>query len=243
MVELLSLDEVLFQEEPRAYMYRGKSYRSVTDYLKEAGLCEDFSVVPADRMENALRRGQMVHLACQYLDEGRGVNWDLLDPRLEGYVRGHERMLEDLNPKPIAIEKPIVAPSLNVGGRPDVVYWIAGRRCLVDRKSGNSRKRRDGKVQTALYKLIWDHNHPAKKIDRRYIEKLYPTGKYQLIPCEDLMDLQAAMDVLKWGERNQKIKQWRQYYGYADYDDRSTGHNGNDGERTGALPEGAGARG
>ncbi len=208
------LDEVLFEEEPRAYVYRGKKYPSVSDRLKAAGLCEDFSAAPKDRLENGLRRGRLVHLGCQYLDEGKGVDWASLDPRLEPYLRAHEQMIKDLSMRPIAIEKAQVAVGLKVGGRPDGIYWVNGQRVLIDRKSGSSHKKRDGKVQTGGYKVIWDYNHPKAPIAKRFIEKLLPTGKYKLEPCDDVKDMQVFLEVLKWGEINDKLNHWRLSYGY-----------------------------
>src|SRR5690349_670382 len=128
MIDLLPLDEIVFQEEPHLYHLGGKTYRSVTDHL-EAVLGDEFADVPPDRLAFAQNRGNMVHLAAALLVAGE-LDWTTVDPRIEGYVRAVERFHAECPGKIVYFEKPLVSTCHALAGRPDIVKFIRGRRSL-----------------------------------------------------------------------------------------------------------------
>lgn len=60
---------------------------SVTEVLHSVGLIDDRWYT-----DGAADRGSKVHLACRYLAEDR-LDWDSVDPEIEGYVRSYDRFL------------------------------------------------------------------------------------------------------------------------------------------------------
>lgn len=205
MAELLSLDDLLFTEEPHRYVYRGREYLSVTQVIREAGFGEDFSAVPADRMEFCQRRGRMVHLACRMLSEGE-LDWSTVDPRIEGYVRAYEKFLAECPGKVAAVEHRLVYPDMGLAGTPDLVKFIGGRRALIDLKTGATKS---AKWQTAGYAKLWAAIYPSKPIYERYSLKLDKAGQYKLIPHEKTEDEVAFDMMLHFALAKQRLDLWR----------------------------------
>lgn len=207
---MFDLDEILFDEEPHTYTYRGRRYESVTQVIRLAGLGDDFSAVPQDRMEYAQRRGRLVHLACQYYDDGE-LDLKSVDGSILGYVEAYIRFREDRPLKVIANERRFVDVTAKLAGTPDLICWIDGRRSVVDRKTSQYMSKSMG-LQTAGYKFLWNALHPNSPIYDRYGLRLEKTGKYKLFPHEDPDDSCAFMISLAHAESESRMMPWRAKY-------------------------------
>lgn len=207
---LLSLDEILFDEEPHVYRFKGKEYPSVTQVIRRAGLGECFSAVPQDRMEYAQRRGRMVHLACQYVDEN-DLNWGSIDASIHGYVQAYIRFLKECPIVPVAIERRMVDVKLGIAGTPDLICFLRGQRAVVDRKTSQVMGKSMG-LQTAGYKILWNAINPTQPVRERYGLRLEKTGKYRLVPHERFEDEEAFQWAVRHARSEMEGHQWRQIY-------------------------------
>ena len=82
-----------------------------------------------------LDRGQKVHAACEFLDEG-DLNRDDLDPALAGYVRAWERFKDYYGVKVIAIEQRVWNPEHRYKGRLDRLVDATFGKAVLDLKCG-----------------------------------------------------------------------------------------------------------
>lgn len=210
VVGVLAFDEILFEEEPHRYTFRGKPYNSVTQAMRLGGLGDDFSKVSPERMEYAQRRGNMVHTACQYYTEG-DLKLDSLDPAIRGYVDAYILFTQDCPVKPIAVEQKLVHIGLALAGRPDLVGFMRGQRVVIDWKTSQHMSKSMG-VQTAGYKILWNACHPTQPIRERYGLRLEKNGKYKLFPHEDYEDELAFRDVLAHSQSAERMQQWMVKY-------------------------------
>lgn len=207
---MLSLDEILFEEEQHTYTYRGKRYDSVTQVIRLAGLGDDFSMVSEDRMEYAQRRGRMVHMACHYYDEGDLV-MDSIAPEIKGYVEAYVKFREKRQLTPVAIEQKMINQQMGLAGTPDLICFMAGQRCVIDRKTSQHMSKSMG-LQTAGYKILWNKNNPTKPIRERYGLRLEKNGNFRLYPHEDYEDELAFIDSLDHARSLQRMERWKVKY-------------------------------
>lgn len=218
-MNLLPLDEIVIQQEPRGYVYRKKVYTSVTGYIDAAGLGPDFSAVPPDRLERAQDRGTKVHQCLHYLNEN-DLNIETVDPAIQGYVKGYQKLLTECKIRPIAIEKKMVVPDflvdaegnpIGLGGTPDLICWLNGRRVLIDYKTCAVLSKSTA-LQLMGYKLLWERLYPNFLIYEWYSLKLKPDGTYKLTPYEDPDDRRAFIDTMRYADAKQRQERWRLKY-------------------------------
>lgn len=207
---MISLDEILFDEEPHTYSFRGKRYDSVTQVIRLAGLGDDFSMVPQDRMEYAQRRGRMVHLACQYRDEGT-LDLKTVAGEILGYVNAYLKFREECKINVIAVEKKMVNVQLGIAGTPDLICFLNGIRVVIDHKTSQHMSKTMG-LQTAGYRMLWNASHPASQIYGRYGLRLEKTGKYKLLPHENPSDESAFFDLVQHARSERRMEKWRAIY-------------------------------
>lgn len=207
---MLSLDEIIFEEEAHTYTFRNKVYDSVTQVIKIAGLGADFSMVPPDRLEWACQRGTFVHLATQYYDEGR-LDMKSVHPALQGYVEAYIRFRSEKPITVIATERRMVNVPFALAGTPDLICWMNGVRCVIDKKTSQNMHKSMG-LQTAGYMLLWNWEHTDKIIERRYGLRLEKTGRYKLVPHEDPEDVRAFMDAKRHAESTKHMTRWVNKY-------------------------------
>lgn len=208
---MFSLDEILFDEEPHTYSFRGKPYDSVTQVIRLAGLGDDFSMVNAERMEYAQRRGRMVHLACQYYDDGE-LDMATVHESIKGYVSAYVLFRKERPLKVVANEKRLLSLRLGVAGTPDLVCFMDGRRSVIDRKTSQHMSKAMG-IQTGGYKTLWNDIFPTTPVHDRYGLRLEIGGQYRLIRHEDPDDEPAFLDSVNDARSEKKMMPWRLKYG------------------------------
>lgn len=208
----LASDDILLQEEPRRYLYRGQRYRSLTDRIHDAGFGDDFSRVSPERMAFAQTRGRMVHLACQYVDEGQ-LDPSTVDARIAGYVDAYRKFIRDCPVKTILSERRLVCESLQMGCTPDWIGFIhgSGRRCVIERKTTQHRSP-SARLQTAGQKLVWNVLNPHQPVYERYGLRLCIDGTYQLSEHTDAEDELAFIDALEFSKHKERRDRWLEKY-------------------------------
>lgn len=169
----------------------------VTKILADAGLV-DTTWFTAEGCE----RGQMVHLACQYLDEG-DLDEDSLDPALMGYVEAYKSFRAQQGACEWEwIECPRQDPMGLYRGTPDRIV-IVRPRSLWDLKGGAPL--RWHAIQTAAYVNML----PDPYSYRRFGLYLKPNGQYSVreYPRADYQrDLNVFMSALT-------LHNWRDHHG------------------------------
>mgnify|MGYP001569947541 CR=1 FL=1 len=190
--------DLQFYEETHTYRYGGKVVPSVTQVLQAEGI-SDFSMVPADVLETACARGNAVHLATQYLDEGR-LDWSTVGEGLAGYLAAWERFKEECRVEVLEIERRVYY-SMGYAGTLDRVLLMQRMRWLIDIKSGAPTPA--AAIQTAAYQFA----HPDKdKINRRAAVQLNADGTYKLHQYDpdsmhDLNIFIAALTIYEYKRR------------------------------------------
>ena len=181
-----------FDEPTHRYTYDGKDLVSVTEALRRAGFVDSRWYTPEAR-----DRGRKVHAACHYLDEG-DLYWPDVDPRIEGYVRAHERFRSESAFEVIAAELRVAHPLYLFGGTLDLIGRLNGRLTLIDRKTG--RPEPWAALQTSGYSLTI--KEPL--IDRRTLW-LQEDGRYLLSSAyRDAGDSRVFLSAVAcaWWQRN-----------------------------------------
>jgi hypothetical protein len=209
---MLSLDEIIFDEEPHTYTFRGRRYDSVTQVIQLAGLGYDWSVVPQDRLEYAQRRGRLVHMACHYIDDG-DLKLESVAEEIRGYVEAYFLFRAECAIKPIAVEKKMVSEAMGLAGTPDLVCFLRGQRVVIDRKTSQIMSKSMG-LQTAGYKALWNALFPNTPIRERYGLRLEKTGKYKLFPHDDYEDDLAFFEAISHARSIKRMEGWIKKYGH-----------------------------
>lgn len=164
-----------FDEELHRYSVGDVTLPSVTQILKETGLI-DVSWFT----EEARLRGSYVHQATQYLDED-DLAEETVDPRYAGYVEAYRRFLIEVRPIWESIEGRVCDVTLGYAGTYDRLGLIAGRRWLVDIKTGDART---AGIQTAGYRRCLVSPHSIKRAALR----LHGDGTYHFDELSDRRD-------------------------------------------------------
>lgn len=154
------MTEVIFDKEKHTYTYGDRKLPSVTQIINECGLGADFSSIASSDLEWYAKRGTMVHLACEYFDEGR-LNWHSLDKRLVPYVESYQRFHERYVEKVLESELIVSDRLARYAGTLDRIYRLKeplnfpdSRIVQIDIKSGQPHKNHG--YQTAGYNICLD---------------------------------------------------------------------------------------
>jgi len=161
----------------------------VTEILKSVGL------INTDWFTDEARtRGEYVHLACAYLDEGT-LDVASLDPQIEGYVRAYDAWRRASGIGKIQwIETTLTDPQGRYRGTPDRVL-ITRPRNLVDIKSGQPMAFHKWQLSAYVSMLPDPYSYERMgvylKNDGTYSVKVFPKADYQ----KDLAVFLSALNV------------------------------------------------
>jgi hypothetical protein len=112
-------------------------YPRVTKILADVGLGPDLSHVPEDVLTRASERGTAVHA----LIEAEAYGYlDPVDITAEAapYLDAYRKFVAESGAKHIASEFEVTHPAWRYVGHPDQLVWLAGRRVLLDYKTGTA---------------------------------------------------------------------------------------------------------
>ena len=207
---VIEASEILFDAEAHSYRVGGKEYDSVTQVIRLAGIGDDFSMVSKEVMESAQIRGRLVHMACQFFDDGELDPQSVAEP-IQGYVDAYMRFRHEIKIIPLAVEQKMVSEEMGLAGTPDLICFLNGRRSVVDRKTSQYMSKSMG-LQTAGYKILWNDLRPGAPVYDRYGLKLSNDGSYKLIRHEDGDDEPAFMAALKVARAKRAMMRWEEKY-------------------------------
>jgi hypothetical protein len=183
-----------FDETTHTFRLGSTVLLSITQILKERGLINTDYFTPEGR-----DRGKAVHDACWFLDDG-DLDWKSVDPRILPRVKAYERFKKDVDFKPDIIEKRLYDPVNLFAGIPDRVGMLAGRRSVVELKTGVISAW--VKLQTAAQNILVD----PRVYFPRFALQLKEDGTYTLHEFKDhIQDRQmflAELSCLKWRKHN-----------------------------------------
>lgn len=173
---------VKFDPIKHKYSVDGIPIPGVTKTLQEIGLI-DFSHVPAERLELALRFGTMVHLATELYDSG-DLNDTKLDPNLRPYLDGWIKYKKDTMLVIEGIEERVMSKKYRYAGTLDRRVIKYGRRTVVDISTSVDFSIAKA-LQTEAYKQAYNEGKQIQdKIKDREIVLLNDKGTYKLAPKE-----------------------------------------------------------
>jgi len=176
-----------FREDTHEYFFDGKQVPGVNEVMQSVGVV-DYSFIPVADRDTYFTRGTYVHLAMELLLKDE-LDWDTIDPAIEGYVRAGQQFIFDTGFKAINIETPLYHPVWGYAGTPDCVgvlcdnpldsrfVAINERHIVIDWKSCPIMSY--VRWQTAAYQELYAINGIANGVERYGVE-LKKTGKYKM---------------------------------------------------------------
>lgn len=167
-----------FDPDRHLYFHQGKRLPGFTEIATEMGII-NFSKVPRHSIERAMHVGKAVHLACQFLDEGR------LDPKsvsdeIAPYLEAYKTFKDDMGFMPIETEMPVANLEYRYACTPDRIGTFKANRkkpVIVElKKAGILPWHRCQLEAQALC---------VKPSPAKYLVQLRPDGKWKPYPCPD----------------------------------------------------------
>lgn len=186
-----------FDEVTHTYRLDGRAIPNVTRVLGDLGIID-----PRWFTEEARLRGQRVHVATHFLDEG-DLDWSTITPEafdgmeIRGYVRAWERFKRETRCEIIDIEQRRFDPvHLFAGTRDRRLRWN-GRRWKIDIKTvgtPGASGPRGARYQTGAYDILEpsDTDQP----DKRAAILLYPNETWLPDFHDDFYDGQKFLAML-----------------------------------------------
>lgn len=178
--------------DPSKYTLHGVQIPSVTDVLRLSGLT-DYSMVPADVLENARQRGQDVDEFATALDMGLLPDEIEPDPRIAGYVEAYKRFRREKPCEIVESQVPRIHETYRFAGTPDRVVRLEGALAIIDIKC-TAAVMPETSVQLAAYAMLTGAT-------RRFALQLRPDGTYRFPEYHDPNDLRVflgALSVVHW---------------------------------------------
>lgn len=172
----------------------GELFPHITGMLELAGLVDDRWYT-----EESSERGTAVHrLTADY--DLKALDVASCTSRFRGYLLGHVKVVTIMQPQFLAVEEPLVHPTLRFGGRPDRDAIVQSMRAVWEVKSGVVSKTHQ--IQTALQAILVAAN--AKLPERslaRFCCYLSDKGKYKLEEHRNLADFDEAHRIIRMATR------------------------------------------
>ena len=182
------MSEITLIEEPHSYVHDGVKWPGITDSITRALRSENPFYT-----EDGRERGDNVHLATRYEDEGF-LNLSWFPPYVEPYVLGYRQFKADTGFIPEIIEMPLHSHVYRFACTVDRVGAVGARIWIVEIKTGPPVKKHGvdpWAIQTAGQELCL----PPGKYER-FALQLKPNGKYKLHPHTDRTDRQKAISCI-----------------------------------------------
>lgn len=186
-------EDLVFDAESHAYLLDGLVVPSVTQILAAEGIIDGQWYT-----EEGRRRGDHVHLALRYHDEGRLDEKSVTD-EVRPYLEAWQRFISETGFICLHIEQPFADGNLGFAGTPDRTGWMDGDRVLsvIDIKTGAPEPWHA--LQTAAYAVGL-----GKRLARRWSVYLRPNGSYRLVQHRSNDDIQAWLGIVS--VHNWKLK-------------------------------------
>lgn len=165
------------------YTIGGRRVGGVNEILQALGIINARWFTPESR-----ERGSAVHLACEYLLQGR-LDWATVDESIKGYVDAAAKFVTDagivIGHPDNRIECPVYHPQLHYAGMPDFSGKAFGDECVIDHKTGLVGQ---AGLATAAYEMALRAEDGSRMPRRRFAVQYKNNGKYKLTPLTDSRD-------------------------------------------------------
>ena len=194
------MPELTLEESGHVYRADGVIVPSVTQVLSDVGII-DYSMIPAGDRERYLQRGEDVHVATHYDDEG-DLDDSALQEDLSGYLLAWRKFRVDTGFTPDLIEHRGFHEKYRYAGTLDRTGDWKGRKILLDMKTGKAAP--FVRIQLAAYAGFFEHPGSFHRVS----VELHGDGTYQLqeFRCSDYRQdfsvFVAALLVYRWKERH-----------------------------------------
>jgi hypothetical protein len=182
---VIPIPGLAFEEEQHEYRWHGAILPSVTTVLKSAGIIDTTHFSEASRI-----RGQHVHEAAHYFDEG-DLELESLRPEIQPYVAAYIKFRQESGFYPLLSEQRLHYRSA-FAGTLDRVGWLNNRMVLFDIKTGGLPKW--ASLQTAAYDMALEEMIRLGEIqldrfpEARFALQLSEDGRYKLWPLNGSRD-------------------------------------------------------
>jgi hypothetical protein len=182
--------KIIFNKEDHSYTdEKGIQYPSVTGIISSVGLSNQY-------FKNGnyyAKRGEAVHLACQYFDEG---DLGSFDENIGDYVLAWENFRNDVGGEITAIEKVVFNQNLHYAGTIDRILKIDDYYVVLDIKTGQQYKWHA--LQLAGYAMCLDYPKDTKIVRWGvYLkDKTYNVVEYR--DTSDFGVFESAVRIYNW---------------------------------------------
>ncbi len=174
---MIPMPRLELDEENHIYTLNGRRLMSVTQAL---ALVDNRNHKYIDPFY--LKRGRMIHLACEYYDRGE-LDESTIDPQIDPYLKGYIKFLDETGfiPDRRYIEIKLYHPQYIYAGRIDRIGLLNKNNDLIDLKSG-AKARVDELQGAAYWELCRVNNILIKKVFDLYLKD---DGTYKLEPVDN----------------------------------------------------------
>lgn len=190
-----------FDEAKHEYRWNGEIVPGVSEILSPIK-----PQIPGAIARPAMAFGKMIHVICQYYDEG-DLDESCLDDVGAGYLQGWCRFMADHHAKWDAIEERRYSTHYRYAGTIDRRGWVDSRQAIVDIKTGREIYRPYEIQMAGYWGLLDDPCH------ERMIVHLKGDGQYDLVALDyderDWDVFRALIEIYRWrenGKRTRKAK-------------------------------------
>jgi len=161
----------------------------ITGMLERTGWIDDTWYT-----EESSARGTAVHRLTADFDLG-ALDVETCVSNYRGYLLAHATAMSILRPEILAVEEPIVHPTMRFGGRPDRDVIIRRLRGPLEIKTGDPEK--SHQIQTALQAILIEQSAriPAYGLQRTCLY-VRDKGKFKVIEHKDRRDFDEAHRVI-----------------------------------------------
>lgn len=167
-----------FDEGPHQYKWNGKVVPSVTQILQPLS---NYAGIPKDILENAARRGTLVHRLTELHDSGQLDPADITEEAAP-YMSAYRNFLELSGFEVILNEMRMYHEDLQYAGTMDRYGQMKGKEGVLDIKCTAAEVATAG-PQTAAYREMyqgWSHGVAPDKLLKRWVLYLKKDGKFFL---------------------------------------------------------------
>ena len=195
------------RDDKHIYRVDGVVKPSVTEILRDEGVI-DLRRIPIESLRAARELGKEVHRVIRLFLTGK-LKIDTIDAVVAPYFKAFLTFTKDFGFDYIEVENILYSKQLDICGEPDVIGVKKSEPnhfYLIDWKSTTTIQD-SVYIQTALYERIWNENHivDKKKIWRRIIAQLLPTGKCNSPEAKDTIDGVRGMSaVIMWKYKEER---------------------------------------
>lgn len=182
--------DIEFFPETHQYLLDGEEVPSVTTILNYMSDVEYSKVSPAV-LEQAARRGSLVHEYTELIDYG--CEPDEVEYEVVGYLKAYKDFLRDYKPDWLLVEEPLYSEEYGYAGTVDRIGYIDGQLSVVDIKtlaSPTKMQKFTVSAQTMAYEVAY-----GEYVGKRYALYLGKDGEYNLV---DLWEYDTKYSYNSW---------------------------------------------